>query len=69
MTACSCLSAPLCVVELSGWVSELGWLLRVRFMASMAKVLAVPVASRSMDGRDSWDFSSGWSHGPSGWLM
>ena len=47
------------MVELSGWVSELGWLLRVRFMASMARALAVPVASRSIDGRDSCDFSSG----------
>ena len=57
------------MVELSGWVSELGWLLRVCFMASRARVLAVPVASRSMEGRDSCGFSSGWSHGPSGWLM
>ena len=59
MTACICLSAPLCVVELSGWVSELGWLLRVCFMASRAIARAVPVASRSMEGRDSCGASSG----------
>ena len=47
------------MVKLSGWVSELGWLLRVCFMASRARVLAVPVASRSMEGRDSCGASSG----------